>query len=115
MKKSLLLLASLVMSIGAFAQWSVPVPSATVDMDDSGTASQFLYNVEAGGFFAGHNDWNTRASVAAKGDTIRMIKLYENLELPLLPCHLHRQNQMAVCVLQRLRCHVGGCWQRYWK
>lgn len=80
MKKSLLLLAALLMSSVGFAQWTAPVPSSTVEMDDSGTAAQFLYNVEGGGFFAGHNDWNTRASIAVKGDTVRFIKLYEDDE-----------------------------------
>ncbi len=80
MKKSLLFLASLLVSAASFAQWTKPVPATTVDMDDSGTGVQFLYNIGAGGFLAGHNDWNTRASVAAKGDSIRMIKLYEDDE-----------------------------------
>lgn len=80
MKKSLLLLAALFVSSMGFAQWTAPVPSSTVEMDDSGTAAQFLYNVKGGGFFAGHNDWNTRASIATKGDTVRFIKLYEDEE-----------------------------------
>lgn len=80
MKKSLILLAALLVSSMGFAQWTAPVPSSTVEMDDSGTAAQFLYNVEGGGFFAGHNDWNTRASIAVKGDTVRFIKLYEDEE-----------------------------------
>jgi hypothetical protein len=47
MKKSLLLLASLVMSIGAFAQWAKPIPQGVeLTMGDT----LYLYNVEAGGF-----------------------------------------------------------------
>gem|GEM_PF-1988507 len=80
MKKSLLFLASLVVSSVASAQWVKPVPSSTVDMDDSGSAEQYLYNKGAVGFFAGGNDWTTRASINATGDPIRMIKLYEDDE-----------------------------------
>lgn len=61
MKKSLLLLASLVMSIAASAQWTKPVPKGT-DMVMGDTL--YLYNVEAGGFLMGANDWGTRASVS---------------------------------------------------
>ena len=62
MKKSLLLLASLVMSIGAFAQWAKPIPQGVeLTMGDT----LYLYNVEAGGFLMGANDWGTRASVSA--------------------------------------------------
>ncbi|MBQ6965590.1 MAG: hypothetical protein IJP82_07890 [Bacteroidaceae bacterium] len=85
MKKSLLLLASLVVSVAASAQWTKPVPSSTVDMDDSGTAAQFLYNKEAAGFFAGANDWNTRASAATWGDSIRLVKLDEAWNLMCYP------------------------------
>jgi len=76
MKKSLLLLASLVMSVGAFAQWTKPVPANTQDMSTDGETSQYLYNLGACGFFAGANDWNTRASIATTGDPI-MFKVYD--------------------------------------
>ncbi|MCQ2213317.1 MAG: hypothetical protein MJZ36_06745 [Bacteroidaceae bacterium] len=74
MKKSLLLLASLVVSIASFAQWTKPEPSQIQKMATDGTA-QFLYNKEAGGFFAGANDWGTRASVATVADSIKFISV----------------------------------------
>ena len=77
MKKTLLLLASVLMSAASFAQsftvtWEKPTVTNFVDMADDGETTQFLYNVGANGFFAGHNDWNTRASVAEYGDSVRM-------------------------------------------
>ncbi|MBR1521361.1 MAG: hypothetical protein IJ635_09010 [Bacteroidaceae bacterium] len=72
MKKNLLFLASLVMSVSVFAQWTKPVPTQFVDMADDGETTQYLYNAKAGGFLAGHNDYNTRASIAEKGDQVRM-------------------------------------------
>lgn len=72
MKKSLLLLASLLMSVASFAQWTKPVPTNIQDMATDGTA-QFLYNKEAGGFFAGANDWGTRASVATAADSVKFV------------------------------------------
>lgn len=74
MKKSLLLLASLLMSLGTFAQWKAPTPSKTQEMATDGTA-QFLYNVEAGGFFAGGNDWGTRASVTSVADSVKFVSV----------------------------------------
>lgn len=67
------------MSCSAFAQWSAPSMPATVDMDDSGETVQFLYNAHEVGFFAGSNPekWNTRASVAAFGDSIKMEKIVD--------------------------------------
>ena len=61
MKKSLLLLASLVMSIAASAQWTKPVPKST-DLVKGDTL--YLYNVGAEGFLLGANDYGTRASVS---------------------------------------------------
>ena len=49
------------MSIAASAQWTKPVPKGT-DMVMGDTL--YLYNVEAGGFLMGANDWGTRASVS---------------------------------------------------
>lgn len=77
MKRTLLLLASVLMSAASFAQeftatWEKPVVTNFVDMADDGATTQFLYNVGAKGFFVGHNDWNTRASVANYGDSVRM-------------------------------------------
>ena len=49
------------MSIAASAQWTKPVPKGTdLVMGDT----LYLYNVEAGGFLTGANDWGTRASVS---------------------------------------------------
>lgn len=72
MKKSLLLLASMLVSAVSFAQWTAPVPSTTEDM--KAEQYQYLYNVEAGGFFAGANDWNTRASIASFADSVYFSK-----------------------------------------
>lgn len=73
MKKSLLLLASFVMSVATFAQWTAPAPRTVQDAITDGVTSQYLYNKEAGGFFAGGNDWNTRASVTTVADPIRFV------------------------------------------
>ncbi len=75
MKKSLFLVASAVMSCSAFAQWTAPGMPSTVDMDDSGNEVQFLYNPATLSFFAGANDWNTRASAVEFGDSIKMFKI----------------------------------------
>ena len=77
MKKSLILLAALLVSCMGFAQsftttWSKPTVKNFVDMADDGATAQYLWNVGAQGFFAGHNNYNTRASVALFGDSIRM-------------------------------------------
>lgn len=73
MKKTLLLLAMLLVSVASFAQWTAPVPSKVQEMATDGT-TQFLYNKEAGGFFAGGNDWNTRASITANADSIKFVE-----------------------------------------
>ncbi len=76
MKKRLLITAtSLLFAVAASAQWTTPTVSEFVDMAEDGATPQFLYNVGTKMFFAGHNDWNTRASVAEKGDSVRMHKL----------------------------------------
>jgi len=85
MKKSLLLLASALMSLASFAQsftatWEKPTVTDFVDMADDGETTQFLWNVGAKGFLVGHNDYNTRASVADYGDSIRMVALYQDEE-----------------------------------
>lgn len=64
MKKSLLLLATMLSTGTVFAQWTKPEVTAQ-DMTLNDTI--YLYNVEAGGFLLGANDWNTRASVGSKG------------------------------------------------
>ena len=62
MKKSLLLLAALFVSSMGFAQWEKPAAPKATDMNPGDTL--YLYNVEAGQFFAQGNDWGTRASVS---------------------------------------------------
>ena len=81
MKKSLLLIASVVMStVAAFAQWTRPVP-AFEPMADDGATVQYMYNVEFGGFFLGGNDWNTRASVSSsKGYKVKITAQFEDDE-----------------------------------
>lgn len=70
MKKSLLTLVSVMLTtMSALAQWVDPVPEFTSPSFDG--TPQFLYNVEAKGFFCGGNDWNTRASISHTfGDSI---------------------------------------------
>ena len=70
MKKWLLLVASMAMNVGAFAQWTLPVPSSTVDMPMDAESAAYLYNLEAGGFLGGANDWGTRASITAGGEKL---------------------------------------------
>jgi len=56
-------------TMSALAQWVDPVPEFTSPSFDG--TPQFLYNVEAKGFFCGGNDWNTRASISHTfGDSI---------------------------------------------
>ena len=75
MKRNLLLLASLFMSISAFAQWEKPVAKGAAEMWFStdavitdtdtvpgDTVVYYLYNKEADAFFTEGNDWGTRAS-----------------------------------------------------
>ncbi len=69
MKKNLLLAAvAFIMSTASYAQWVKPVlstPEVTGQaLVKDGETEQYLYNVEAKGFFLGANDWNTRASVS---------------------------------------------------
>ena len=45
-------------------------PEAT-DLDVTGSSVQYFYNVEGKGFILGANDWNTRASIGAKGYQMR--------------------------------------------
>ena len=67
MKRNLLLLASLFLSIGAFAQWTKPVPETTGFYQGSAENSAYMYNKEAGLFFTEGNAWGTQASVASTG------------------------------------------------
>lgn len=81
MKKTLLLIASVMMSAAsAFAQWTKPVPEFSALADD-GETIQYLYNVEYGGFLLGANDWNTRASLSkVKGYKMKFKKNYSEYE-----------------------------------
>ena len=64
MKKSLLLCASMFTFGSVFAQWTKPdIKGQEMTLNDT----VYLYNVEAGGFLLGANEWNTRASVGTKG------------------------------------------------
>jgi len=64
MKKTALFLATLLMSMAtASAQWVRPVPEFS-DIVVDGSTIQYLYNVEAGGFLLGANNWETRASIS---------------------------------------------------
>lgn len=80
MKKSLLLIASLLMSsVSAFAQWTKPEPKTEAMATDG--SYQYLYNVEAAGFFIGMNEWGTRASVSStKGYKVKIQPVFEDEE-----------------------------------
>ena len=45
----------------------VAVAPEKTDLDVTGATVQYFYNVEAKGFILGANNWNTRASIGAKG------------------------------------------------
>ena len=64
MKKTALFLVTLLLSMAtASAQWVRPVPEFS-DIVVDGSTIQYLYNVEAGGFLLGANNWETRASIS---------------------------------------------------
>ena len=62
MKRLTFFVASVMMSIASFAQWTKPTAPAVEPM----TVGQevYLYNRDADGFLLGANDWGTRASVS---------------------------------------------------
>jgi hypothetical protein len=62
MNKIALFVASLLMSISSFAQWTKPAAPAVAPM--SVDEECYLYNKGADGFLLGANDWETRASVS---------------------------------------------------
>lgn len=70
-QKLLLFAASVMLAISASAQRTMPQITSFTDMINDGETAQYLYNVGTQKFFAGANDWNTRASVDTKGDSIR--------------------------------------------
>ncbi len=70
MKKGLLFLASLLVSVASFAQWTSPITAADGEEVVVGE-KYFLYNLGAGGFLKGANDWETRASIlTTAADTV---------------------------------------------
>ena len=69
MKRKLLFAAALLVGVLGFETNAQeppvkPVPVTTTLADDGNTI-QYLYNVDAGAFFLGANNWSTRASVSA--------------------------------------------------
>ena len=62
MNKFALFVASLLMSVTSFAQWTKPAAPAVAPL--STNQSCYLYNKDADGFFVGANDYGTRASVS---------------------------------------------------
>ncbi len=60
--KFVLFLASFLMCVTAFAQWTEPATPANQKMVVG--QEYYLFNVEARGFFVGANDYGTRASVS---------------------------------------------------
>ena len=62
MNKFALFVASLLMSVTSFAQWTKPAAPAVAPL--STNQSCYLYNKDADGFYVGANDYGTRASVS---------------------------------------------------
>lgn len=63
-------MASLLVSVASFAQWTSPITAADGEEVVVGE-KYFLYNLGAGGFFKGANDWETRASISTTAaDTV---------------------------------------------
>ncbi len=62
MKKISVLVASILMTMGARAQWVKPAAPQAQPMQ-AGTEC-YLFNIDAEGFLVGANDWGTRASVS---------------------------------------------------
>ncbi|MBQ9665458.1 MAG: hypothetical protein IJV33_03180 [Bacteroidaceae bacterium] len=77
MKKSLLLLATMLCSAVGFAQWTKPVP-AHVDTwqysAENDTTVYYLYNKDAGAFFTEGNAWGTQASIGGTGLKVAISK-----------------------------------------
>lgn len=54
-------------------EWTKPTAPASSPAVIDGATEQYLYNVGAGAFFLGANDWNTRASVStSKGYKVKL-------------------------------------------
>ena len=76
MKKLFTFLAlSVLLVMGANAQWTKPAAPATVPLQTDETL--YLYNTAADAFFLGANDWNTRASVSPTKGYKVWIEKYE--------------------------------------
>ena len=66
---------SVLMAVGAYAQWTKPAAPASVPLQTGETL--YLYNPAADAFFLGSNEWNTRASVSATKGYKVWIEKYE--------------------------------------
>ena len=66
---------SVLMAVGAYAQWTKPAAPASVPLQIGETL--YLYNPAADAFFLGANEWNTRASVSATKGYKVWIEKYE--------------------------------------
>jgi len=77
MKKSLLLLVTMLMSVATMAQWTKPVPKH-VDTwqysSEGDTTVYYLYNKDAGAFFTEGNAWGTQASIGSTGLKVAITK-----------------------------------------
>lgn len=62
LKRLTFFVASVMMSVASFAQWTKPAAPAVQPMSVGKVV--YLYNSEADGFLLGANDWGTRASVS---------------------------------------------------
>ena len=78
MKKSLLLLASMLLStVSVFAQWTKPELKLEPMATDG--SYQYMYNIEAGGFLVGANNYGTRASVSTSyAWKVKILAAYED-------------------------------------
>ncbi len=77
MKRNLLLLASLFMSISAFAQWERPtykgaeMKFSSAEVGD--TTMYYLYNEDACAFFTQGNSWGTQASYTSENTGLKVM------------------------------------------
>ncbi len=75
MKRNLLVLVSLFVSLAAFAQWTKPeMPAgATLEFsDENDTTIYYLYNAEAEVFFSEGNAWGTQATWTTEGPGLKV-------------------------------------------
>ena len=86
MKKSLLFLASLFMTVAMFADWTQPIPKASASYQYSTLAEEgagdsiiyYLYNKDAKAFLTQGNAWGTQASIASTGLKYMVSKYVED-------------------------------------